>query len=146
MTSKHLAYYCWANRQWIDFIYDNYPQDEYMLKLINHIAKGARAWTDRIGGADWNRDLWGIENKDELIALEDNIRHRIESLTEQRLTDRMHITRLNGLSHNPAIADIVQHLLIHGDHHRGQLASYAVAKGYKKPDIDYLNFCIIHQL
>jgi uncharacterized damage-inducible protein DinB len=62
------------------------------------------------------------------------------------LNERLAVTRMNGLSGEPLIADIFKHVLSHGDHHRGQLAAYAAVKGYYKPDIDYMNFCIIHKL
>jgi hypothetical protein len=84
MEAKRIAYYNWVNLQWIAAIYGYEIRDEHMLKLVNHIAKGARAWTDRIAGKEWNKDLWSIETKDDLIALENRIR---QTLVQSLISD-----------------------------------------------------------
>ncbi len=150
MTSSHLhhqiSFNQWANQQWIEMIYGRDPADQHLCRLINHIIKGERAWIERIREIEWNKDLWQIENKDELLALAADNTAFLKGIDEVRLAQRITVVRLNGQRYEPLIADIVNHIFLHGAHHRGQLAANAAARGLAVPESDYMTYCIVRGL
>lgn len=143
---QQAAYQHWALSKWIDFVYNSSPtQDQYLYKLVNHIVKGERAWLDRINLKDWNRDLWEIENKETLTGLAETNRQMLQKIFEQSLEEQLEIKRLNGQVYSPKLADILQHIFLHGENHRGQLASFSAKAGLIYPVTDYMTYCIIYK-
>jgi uncharacterized damage-inducible protein DinB len=143
---KQTYYNNWANRQWIDWIYTLPNSEDRLYKLINHIIKGERAWLQRIMGMEWNRDLWIIETLDELQEIVNQNRSMHLLTRMENMWRRIHIVRLNGQEYDAVINDIIAHIFSHADHHRGQLAALAAAKGFKYPITDYMTYCISNRI
>ena len=141
-----IAYYDWANLQWINFVYSHDWPEEYLPKLMNHIIKAERAWIEIIREIEWNRDLWQIESLEQLILLRKANQTQFSTILQGNLDRRVVVKRLNGQVYNPTIQDIILHILSHGDHHRGQMSRYVASKSLKAPNTDYIAFCIEHQL
>ena len=62
------------------------------------------------------------------------------------LADVIHFRRDTGEEYHARVVDIIHHLLTHGYHHRGQLATHYARSGIEYPNTDHINFLIENKL
>ena len=55
--SKLVDHCVWANAEWIAFVADNFPSDEYLVTRMSHILLGEQAWLQRIVGEEPDRNI-----------------------------------------------------------------------------------------
>ena len=136
----------WANHQWVEFVYSLHDPEERPRELLAHIMLGERVWFDRIDGREGSGSTFPILTREELLrGFEENARTYRE-LIESRMDDVIHFRRATGVEYQARVDDIIQHLLTHGYHHRGQLAAHYARGGKPYPSTDHIDYLVEKRL
>jgi uncharacterized damage-inducible protein DinB len=142
-----LLHHCsWANGAWIQFVADACPSDEYLVTRLSHILHGERAWLQRIAGEEPDRDIWAPMTIMRLGQVHDEHRAVMTRLLAEDLGRIVNYRRFTGEAYQSPVSDILLHLVLHGSHHRGQMATHASAQGLRPINTDFIQFCLIHGL
>ena len=80
--------------------------------------------------------------------LEVNTDHRrtITRLLGEDLGRIVSYRRFTGEAYQSPVRDILLHLVLHGGHHRGQMATHVSGRGLRPINTDFIQFCLIHRL
>lgn len=135
-----LNYTCWGNRLWLDFVYANAPNDEFLTKMISHIYCAERIWFQRIHDETLDTGIFDTLPKSELERIASRVEARYAEALNADLSHVFHYHRLNGDPMESTLLDILHHLITHGSHHRGQMARHASQAGIKPPESSYIGF------
>lgn len=136
----------WANRQWVDFVYAQPHPETRPLELLAHIMLGERVWFERIAGISSIASTFPILGKDELLEGFAGNAETYRRLIASRLDDVVDFRRDTGVKYHARVEDIVQHVLTHGYHHRGQLAAHYAKSGKPYPSTDHIDYLIEKRL
>lgn len=133
-------YTLWANRTWLDFVYDSNRDDGYLARLVSHVYLAEQAWFQRIHGEEVDKEVFRTREKDELLALAGLHSRRYTQILDADLSRILKYRRFNGDEYESPLSEILLHLFTHGAHHRGQMASYASQKSLAAPATDLITF------
>jgi uncharacterized damage-inducible protein DinB len=136
----------WANRRWIEFVHSQPDPETRPRELLSHVMLGERVWFERIEGEQRTQTTFPVLDEEALLAGLDENRSTYEALIATRLEDVIHFRRATGEEYHARVVDIVEHLLTHGYHHRGQLAAHYARKGVPYPSTDHIDFLIQNRL
>jgi len=136
----------WANRQWTDFVYSEAEPEDRPRAILGHLMLSERIWFDRIAGVRETADDFQALDREDLIREFAANRERFRDLIESRWNDVVEFRRSTGEEYHARVGDIVQHLITHGYHHRGQLAAHYARKGVAYPNTDHINYLIVNGL
>jgi uncharacterized damage-inducible protein DinB len=140
-----LLHHCsWANEMWIHFVSGTCPSDEYFVRRLSHILHGERAWLQRVAGEEPDRDVWALMTIPRLVEVLAHHRTVITRLLGEDLGRIVSYRRFTGEAYQSPISDILLHLVLHGAHHRGQIATHASAQGLRPMNTDFVQFCLVH--
>jgi len=144
--SKLIDHCTWANQAWVRFIADAFRSDEYLLQRMSHILLGERAWFQRLAGEEPDRDIWTLMEIPQLEQVLAEHRNVFAGLLVGDLGRVISFRRFTGEEYQSPVADILFHLVLHGAHHRGQMATRASANGLTPINTDFVQYCLIHRL
>jgi hypothetical protein len=108
-------------------------------KLVAHSEWANKVWRGFIAESAPSDD-WLRQRISHIMLGE-----RADLLTRD-LTQMIAFQRFTGEKYESPIADILLHLILHGSHHRGQMATHASAAGLRAINTDYVEYCRIHRL
>ena len=135
-----IAYTKWANEIWLDAVFTQASGDEYMTRTISHIFLAEQAWFQRIYAEEVRPDVFSTLAQDELRSMAARHGNRYNDLLGTDLSRVISYRKFNGEPMESTVLDILNHLVTHGSHHRGQLAVHASRNGLKPPDTAYITF------
>lgn len=146
MLSYHrrlFAFDHWANLVSLDAVAPVAPQVPKSLAWLNHIVGASRVWLARVTGATMPFGVNPAFDPAELrmqFELASTEWHAfLASQTDGDLTRVIQYTNLKGKPFTTALGDILAHLPLHGQHHRGQINADLRASGIAPPVIDYIH-------
>ncbi len=114
-------------------------------QTLSHILAAKEVWIRRLN----NQDLKGVEIWPDFSSdrAQEQIDKNIESyqkylgdISDQDLSSNLHYTNSKGIEFKTPIRDILSHVLIHGGHHRGQIAKYVREAGGEPLNTDYITY------
>ena len=143
---KLVAHCVWANRAWLRFIVNNATSNEWLLGRLSHIMLGERAWFQRIHGEEPGRDIWALLSIPELERLSVEHERIFAEHLNADLAKVVSFQRFTGEKYQSPVADILLHLILHGGHHRGQMAIHSSANGLPPINTDFIEYCRIHHV
>ena len=135
-----IDYTCCGNRLWLDFVFANAPNDEYLTKIISHVYCAERIWFQRIYGEALDTGIFATLPKAELEEIAKRMETRYADVLTTDLDRVLKYTRLNGEPMESSLLEILHHLVTHGSHHRGQMARHAAQAGLNPPESSYIGF------
>lgn len=129
----------WANDKVIGALS---PDLDESLKLMSHIFGAQVLWYKRIAGDE----VSGIEVWPEYILEEfqehiDTWPNKWKSLIHENADHLDRIIPYNnssGTAYETKLSDILHHVIIHGQHHRAQIATLLRQSGQKPPATDFI--------
>ena len=136
---KHLH---WANRKLLSVLSQDGDVLSEAVGLMSHIVSAEHIWLARIGGqeealAPWSRlsvpdcEAYAAANSAGYLNI-------IAQLDEGRLEESISFKLTNGTPMTSTLGDILSHVVVHGAHHRGQVARIIAQNGMEVPAIDYI--------
>lgn len=136
----------WANRQWVEYVYSQPNPERRPRELLSHILLGEHVWFERIDGQQRTTDTFALRSKAELLRGFEENAAVFRQLIAARLEDVVDFKRASGEEYHARVMDIIHHLLTHGYHHRGQLASHYARAGVSYPSLDHIDYLIQNKL
>ena len=135
----------WANRQLLEGIRANGGGNEEALRLFRHVAVAELVWLTRLEGkSSAGLELWKDASFDEVEKLiggnEASYKRYLASLAADRLDDEVEYASQSGVRFRTSIRDILAHVALHGQYHRGQI-NRAMREGALSPTpMDFIVF------
>jgi uncharacterized damage-inducible protein DinB len=112
-------------------------------KLWGHLIDSLEAWMARIEGTPTNAAMWWQpatmpEWKVRRARAHERWLAYAQTLDARELAREVHFTNSAGRPCHDPVEAIVRHVVNHGTHHRGQIASLLRAAGIEPPLMDYI--------
>lgn len=117
----------WADRQLLDAVRKSGGGNPEALRLFRHLAIAEQVWIIRLnGGSTAHLQLWAddadVDSIEALIASnEQQYTAYLAALTEERLDEVLTYANQSGTVFRTPIRDILTHVALHGQYHRGQI-------------------------
>lgn len=135
-----VSYTTWANRTWLDFIFRDAASDAWLTGMISHIYLAEQAWFQRIYDEEVYPGVFEMRTGPELIAMAKLHEDRYAQVLQGDLDRIIAYKRFNGEAYETPLGDILLHLITHGAHHRGQMATHASREKLAFPTTDFINY------
>jgi uncharacterized damage-inducible protein DinB len=129
----------WANELFLEWIAARPEPDAYCLKMLTHVLTAEAVWLGRLRGESPAKPAEDPLAPAVLAALQrDNSPRWKEALADPaRVVD---YRTFAGAPVRSTVAEILTHVCMHGQYHRGQVAAQAARLGGKCPSTDYILF------
>ncbi|MBK5445024.1 DinB family protein [Peribacillus butanolivorans] len=135
----------WANQLILETLQSIEDKNQEVSRLFSHILLAEKVWITRLRGLDSSRlPIWSevdIEVCAELVM------HNKESLTtfltnssNTDLDKLISYTNSKGKEFKNSVRDILTHVALHGQYHRGQINSRLRSDGFEPANIDFITF------
>jgi uncharacterized damage-inducible protein DinB len=140
---RMLAFDHWANIVSLDAVEPVVGRVPKSLAWLNHVLGAKRIWLARVTGTETPFGVNPTFNPAELRVEFDVAREGwsrfLDTRADADVTRVIHYTNLKGDPFQSALGDILAHLPMHGQHHRGQVNADLRAAGIAPPAIDYIH-------
>lgn len=141
---KNLTEYMkWANYRTLDSLKKN-PINS-AVELFGHIVTTEEIYFKRISEKDLSSQFFWptltIDGIEDLIRLNyENFISFVNNRSDEDLLQTVNYQDSKGTDHRTAINEMIIHLAMHGEHHRGQIARIVREAGGEPPVTDYIYF------
>lgn len=136
---KLIIYDAWANNVVFEALGE--VEDLYtfprMLSLFSHILVAQKIWYNRVMNIQEDLGFWPFYTLLECGQLVKTNPGKIKEIL-QKLGEVVTYKNSKGVQYTNSVADIVQHLAIHGQHHRAQIFSLLREAGVTPPQTDFI--------
>jgi uncharacterized damage-inducible protein DinB len=138
---KHLD---WANKRILEHLQTTEFENESAIRLFSHILLAEQVWHARIKGMDSSMlYVWGDEDLAACAQLlkqnEERYSALLKDLSAADLEREISYKNIQGTEYVNSIGDILTHVALHGQHHRGQINQRLRASGVKPVNIDFIS-------
>lgn len=135
----------WANLRILETLQSIEDENQEVSRLFSHILLAEKVWITRLRGLDSSRlPIW---SEVDIEVCADLVRQNNESLTtflanlsNFDLDKLLSYTNSKGKVFKNSIRDILTHVALHGQYHRGQINSRLRAAGSEPVNMDYITF------
>ncbi len=142
--ARLLAHAHWANARTLAALQAGEPPAE-AVRLFAHVLTTEQIYHERMGEHDpWPQDFWpglSLEDCAPLVpANHDLYRRFLADRTDEDLGRRVRYRNSRGVVYHTSVIDLLTHLMLHGQHHRGQIAQTLRQHGHEPPVTDFIAF------
>jgi uncharacterized damage-inducible protein DinB len=135
----------WANQRILETLQSIENENQEVNRLFSHILFGEQIWITRLRGLDSSRlPIWSevdIEVCAELVMQnEESLTTFLTKLDNIELDKLISYTNSKGTEFKNSVRDILTHVALHGQYHRGQINSRLRADGIEPVNIDFITF------
>ena len=135
----------WANQRILETLQSIEDENQEVNRLFSHILFAERIWITRLQGLDSSRlPIWSnvdIEVCAELVMQnEESLTTFLTNLENADLDKLIFYTNSKGTEFKNSVRDILTHVALHGQYHRGQINSRLRADGIEPVNIDFITF------
>lgn len=135
----------WANQRILEALQNQEVQYEEIIRLFSHILLTEKMWLARIQGVDTSKlPIWSDvdikvcenlvkENKESLTRF-------LDSLETEDLEKIISYSNSKGIEFKNTIREILTHLALHGQYHRGQINARLRATLSEPMNVDFITF------
>lgn len=139
---ERFAYEDWANRQVLAALRAMDPVSERSRRWLAHIVGTQETWLSRLQQDGLNSETWPDMDLDTVEAALEGVRGAwgmyFDGLTGADLDRAVAYTNTKGDPWSSRVCDILDHVLLHGAYHRGQIAADIRAEGGEPAATDYI--------
>ncbi len=135
----------WANQCILKTLQSIEYENQEVRRLFSHILLAEKVWITRLRGLDSSRlPIWSDVHNDECSELikqnEESFRAFLANLKNNDLDKLIIYTNSKGQEFKNSIEDILTHIALHGQYHRGQINLRLREKGFEPVNIDFITF------
>ena len=138
-----LAFDHWASLETLAAIEPVLDRAPNALGWMNHLAGAKRLWFARVNSGIAPLAIWPALSlagcRAQMAAAQEEWDRHLEQLTDADLSRLFAYTNTRSEAFTSSLGDIVMHLVLHGQHHRGQAMIEIRAVGGKPPAIDFIH-------
>ncbi|RXT07184.1 DinB family protein [Ammoniphilus sp. CFH 90114] len=131
----------WANRRILEAL----ETAEHLegLRLFAHILQAEQVWVSRIVGRDTSQvSIWPEGDLSFCSALmeknKEDFQKLFDQLSDDQLKDTVSYVNSKGTAFKTRLDDILIHVALHGQYHRGQINTRLRASGLEPVNTDYI--------
>jgi len=141
---KMFDHLTWANQRILETLQD-VEIGEQQLRLFSHILYSEQVWLTRLKGMDTSQMPIWVDGDITVCAKlikqnEENFKTFLAELVKTDLDNLITYTNSSGKEFMTSIRDILTHVALHGQYHRGQINSRLRVDGIDPVNIDYITF------
>ena len=135
----------WANQRILETLQSIEDENQEVNRLFSHILFAEKVWITRLRGLDSSRlPIWlevDMEVCAELVMQnEESLTTFLTNLANSDLDKLIFYTNSKGTEFKNSVRDILTHIALHGQYHRGQINSRLRADGIEPVNIDFITF------
>lgn len=135
----------WANHRILETLQSVEDENQEVIRLFSHILFAEKVWLTRLQGLDSSRlPLWSDVDIEVCVEL---VMHNGESITtflsnlaENDLDKLISYKNSSGKKFENSVRDILTHVALHGQYHRGQINSRLRANDIEPVNVDFITF------
>lgn len=140
---QQLAFEVWADRAQIASIGSVEAPSDQLLATAWHLLAAAENWLARVQGVTPSVSLdWQTPARDALPPLLEQVCDRFVAVAREvddvRLNAPVRYTNSQGIAYENLAGDILEHLMLHGAEHRGQIALEVGRQGGQPAETEYI--------
>ena len=143
LIRRSLAHCAWANRLVLEALRTN-PNLSAAIREYAHVAAAEAVWLARLEGRPQPVPVWPALTLDQADALEREVAAGYErflgALTPDGLEGGVEYTNSAGQSFETRVVDILLHVALHGQYHRGKINLMLREGGHEPVPTDYISF------
>jgi uncharacterized damage-inducible protein DinB len=136
-------YDSWANREQLRFLSEMPDPPQAAVKLLDHIIAAQWLWLDRLQKNPQRTAVWPqtplSDCGSQLQELEREWQSYLRTLSEAELAQSCSYKNSKGEEWTSAILDILNQLILHAAHHRGQISLEIRRSGSTPAPVDYIH-------
>ncbi|EFM12178.1 DinB family protein [Paenibacillus curdlanolyticus YK9] len=143
---RMLEHQIWANRELLSAIQRCDGQAQEALNLFRHYVIAEQAWIMRLNGESsthlrlWTDDADLASLEEAVASNEQRYGDYMERLTEESLDDMITYVNQSGVAFQTSIRDILTHVALHGQYHRGQINRVLRESSVQPEAVDFILF------
>jgi len=119
-----------------------FERREKVLGLLGHLIAAQDFWHRRVTGGDLSGiEVWPVYDLEECRSHVESNHEKWKALIEERQGDLDRVISYkttSGTPHDTVLSDIMHHLIIHGQHHRAQIAMLFRMAGIAPPQTGFI--------
>jgi uncharacterized damage-inducible protein DinB len=135
----------WANQRILETLQSMKGENQEVSRLFSHILFAEKVWITRLQGLDSSRlPIWSdvdievcadlvMQNNESLITF-------LTNLSNTDLDKTISYSNSKGIEFKNSVRDILTHVALHGQYHRGQINSRLRADGFEPVNMDFITF------
>lgn len=134
----------WANKEVLSVLreHEAFEYAGTTTSLMSHLLAAQELWYRRIKGLDVSGfEVWPVYSIDKLHTMAGHLATNWQKLIDEReedLTQIVSYKNTSGTAYKTELADILHHVIIHGQHHRAQIAIWLREGGIDPPATDFI--------
>lgn len=136
-------YDSWANRQELQVLSSLPDPPQQAVKLLTHIIAAQWLWLDRLQASPQRTAVWPetplAECAVQLQQLEAAWKNYLGSLREEDLAKSCSYVNSKGDAFSSKVIEILNQLILHAAHHRGQISLEIRRSGAVPAPVDYIH-------
>ena len=140
---QSLAHSAWADTKLLAALRDN-PQLTAAWREYTHVLGAAEVWLARLERRPSSVAVWPVLSLEQADALREAVAKGYERFTSRlesgALTDVVEYTNSAGQTFHTAIGDILLHVALHGQYHRGKINLLLRQNATEPAPADYISF------
>ena len=131
----------WANEETLRSLERAEPAPDRAMRWMAHIAAAETLWLARLRGSTESIEVWPALSLSEIAERLRGNAQQFATLVASAPDESREITYLNskGESWTSNVGDVLQHVVMHGVHHRAQIASELSAAGFAPAYVDFIH-------
>jgi uncharacterized damage-inducible protein DinB len=144
MLRRQFDFDQWANHEIVVALRQGGAGSDRARQLFAHLLSAEMLWYSRIKGMPQRFPVSPDFTLDECDRLSKEIyslwaNYLVQELQEDSLASEVHYRNTKGEKHTSTVADILQHVILHGVYHRGQIAREMRSKGMTPAYTDFIH-------
>jgi uncharacterized damage-inducible protein DinB len=135
----------WANQCILEALQSMEEDNQEVCRLFSHILFAEKVWITRLRGLDSSKlPLWSdvdIEACAELVRQnKEDITAYLTTLTDADVDQLIVYRNSKGIEFQNSVRDVLTHVALHGQYHRGQINSKLRTAGIEPVNVDFITF------
>jgi uncharacterized damage-inducible protein DinB len=135
----------WANQRILETLKNIEGENKQVNNLFSHILLAEHVWFTRLKGIDSSKlSIWAevsLEVCAELVNRNNqNFNELLSSLSNSALNQIVSYRNSAGKEFNNTVRDILTHVGLHGQYHRGQINLLLRANEIEPVNVDFITF------
>ena len=141
--ARQLRYGGWANEEVLRSLRAAKAPSPKAIDVFAHVLGAERLWLERIASSGAPVPVWPDLTLDEcgreLASLERSWQALLSGLDPAKLAEPVNYVNSKGEPWTSTVLDILQHVVLHGAYHRGQIAAAIRSGGDMPPYTDFIH-------
>lgn len=142
---KMFAHMNWANQRILGTLQSAEGENPAIIRLFAHILHTELVWATRLQGLDSSTlSIWPEANltacSELILQNEANFKIILSQLSDTELDQVIDYKNSKGQAFKSSTRDILTHIALHGQYHRGQINSRLRADGAEPVNTDFITF------